>query len=116
MDHVMFDHARPQRLGLPEAVFCQGKAPDVLEDLLRTFARGKGHPILFTRLAPEIFQAFPEAVRAGVDYHPLSRTAFGEVLPKRPQGKVAVLSAGTADGFVTWEAARTPNIWALNIP
>jgi len=49
----------------------------------------------------------PEDIRAAYDYHALSRTAFGECLPKRPKGRVAVVSAGTADGGPVWEAART---------
>ena len=107
MNRVLFDHARTARIGLPEAVFCQGKSADVVETLLADYARGKGRPVLFTRLVPEIFTSFPEHIRAGVDYDPLSRTAYGETLPTRPKGRVAVVSAGTADGPVTWEAART---------
>jgi hypothetical protein len=37
----------------------------------------------------------------------LSRTAYGDPLPLRDRGSVAIISAGTSDGFVTWEAART---------
>lgn len=108
MDHgILFDHARAARIGLPEAVFCEGKPFEAVEDLLSRFGKGSGHPILFTRLAPEVFARAPEAVRRGYDYHPLSRTAFGEKLPPRGGGRVAVVSAGTADGFVAWEAART---------
>lgn len=31
----------------------------------------------------------------------------GDALPPKGKGRVAVISAGTADGFVAWEAART---------
>lgn len=104
---VLFDHARPSRIGLPEAVFCQGKHISVLERLLREFGRQSERPILFTRLEEEVFNKLPAEVRDGVDYHPVSRTAFGSVMPPRDGGKVAVISAGSADAFVTWEAART---------
>lgn len=108
MDHgILFDHARTARIGLPEAVFCEGKPLDALEELLTQFGRGSGRPILFTRLVPEVFGRMPVSVREAYDYHPLSRTAFGDTLAPRPKGRVAVISAGTADGFVTWEAART---------
>ncbi len=107
MESVFFDHARTARIGLPEAVFCQGKPEGVVAELLRSFGHGRGKPVLFTRLEPEIFARFPQDVREGVDYDPLSRTAFGDRLAAVPHGSVAVLSAGTADGFVTWEAART---------
>ncbi len=104
---VLFDHARPARIGLPEAVFCQGKHISVLEKLLREFHSGQDRPVLFTRLEPEVFDRLPAEVRAGIDYHSVSRTAFGRTLPRRSGARVAVVSAGSADAFVTWEAART---------
>lgn len=108
MDHgVFFDHSRTARIGLPEAVFCEGKPFEAVQEMLGQFDRGSGRPILFTRLAPEVFANVAEEVRAGYDFHPLSRTAFGDKLPQKDKGRVAVVSAGTADGFVAWEAART---------
>jgi NCAIR mutase (PurE)-related protein len=104
---VLFDLDRSARSGLPESVFCQGKPIDSLTALLRTFARGCGHPVLFTRLAPEVFDAMPADIRRGVDYHAHSRTAWGDTLPPRDGIRVAVVSAGTSDGAVGWEAART---------
>ena len=108
MEHgILFDHARTARIGLPEAVFCEGKPFEALCELMTHFRRGSGRPVLFTRLEEPVFARLPREVRDDFDYHPLSRTAFGEALPPRPRGRVAVVSAGTADGFVTWEAART---------
>jgi NCAIR mutase (PurE)-related protein len=107
MERVLFDHDRLARIGLPEAVFCESKSPDVLARLLEAHGRGSARPALFTRLAPATFFSLPDGIRSRVDYHELSRTAFGAVLPETAQGRVAVISAGTADGPVTWEAART---------
>lgn len=108
MEHgILFDHGRTARIGLPEAVFCEGKSNETLVELLSRFGKGSGHPILFTRLAPDAFAQVPEAIREAYDYHPLSRTAFGDTLERKSKGKVAVISAGTADSFVAWEAART---------
>lgn len=108
MDHgILFDHSRTARIGLPEAVFCEGKPFAALIELLGQFGTGSGRPVLFTRLAPEVFALVPEEIRQGYDYHPLSRTAYGDRLPPKAKGRVAVVSAGTADGFVAWEAART---------
>ncbi|GHV56735.1 1-(5-phosphoribosyl)-5-amino-4-imidazole-carboxylate carboxylase [Deltaproteobacteria bacterium] len=105
---LLFDHARPARIGLPEAVFCQGKHPSVLEKILRELGPEPQTPILFTRLEAAVFEQLPPALRAGLDYHPVSRTAFHRPLSQngRP-ARVAVVSAGSADAFVTWEAART---------
>ena len=107
MHGILFDHARTARIGLPEAVFGQGKSLEALTHLLERFAPEKEKPILFTRLAPEVMKALPEETRRQYDYHELSRTAFAAALPARARGRVAVVSAGTADGRTTWEAART---------
>ncbi|MDR1040032.1 MAG: nickel pincer cofactor biosynthesis protein LarB [Deltaproteobacteria bacterium] len=105
---ILFDHDRPSRIGLPEAVLSEGKAPEALASLLVAFRKGCGRPILFTRLAPEIFAAQPDDIRASYDYDPISRTAFGESLPARdPNLDAAVVSAGSSDAPVSREAART---------
>lgn len=105
MGHIVFDHGRSARIGLPEAVFCEGKSMQAVQTLLKDY--GRDRPILFTRLAPEVFAAAPEDIRTLYDYHELSRTAFTSCLPRNDAGTVAVVSAGTADGRTTWEAART---------
>ncbi|MFN3347614.1 nickel pincer cofactor biosynthesis protein LarB [Pseudorhodoplanes sp.] len=105
---VLFDFDRNVRIGLPESVFCQGKPVESLIALLRKFARGSGHPVLFTRLSVDVFMSLPRDVQAGVDFHAHSRTAWGDMLPRRNNaGRVAIVSAGTSDGAVAWEAART---------
>jgi pyridinium-3,5-biscarboxylic acid mononucleotide synthase len=104
---VLFDFDRNARIGLPESVFCQGKSNEALTALLRKFARGSGYPVLFTRLAPDVFGALPADVQGGVDYHPHSRTAWGDTMPPRMGFRVAIVSAGTSDGAVAWEAGRT---------
>lgn len=104
---ILFDHARDARIGLPEAVFCEGKSRDALLALLEGPGKQAEKPILFTRLSAELFFSLPPELQQAYDYHPLSGTAFIASLPQRDKGRIAVLSAGTADGRTTWEAART---------
>ena len=106
LDHVIFDYGRQARIGLPEAVFCEGKPLSALRGLLQRFAKGEP-PILFTRLWPEAYQLLPEEERRPYDYDPVSGTAFSATLPKREGPGVAIVSAGTADARVAREAART---------
>ncbi|MDR1658321.1 MAG: nickel pincer cofactor biosynthesis protein LarB [Deltaproteobacteria bacterium] len=104
---VLFDHCRTARIGLPEAVFCEGKPHSILLDLLGRFGRGQGHPILFTRLDQTILE---QAAASGsqYDYDPVSRTAWGEKCPPAAvTARVAVVSGGSADASVAREAART---------
>jgi NCAIR mutase (PurE)-related protein len=105
---VLFDHARRARIGLPEAVFCQGKPVSSLRDLLVLFGRGQGKPVLFTRLEPFIFNSLDDSLKEVYDYDPVSKTAWGEKCPPSGvSGKVAIVSGGTADAQVAREAART---------
>lgn len=104
---VVFDHCRAKRIGLPESVFSEGKSFESLEALAREHTQPGANPVLFTRLAPEAFARLPREVAQRLDYHPLSRTAFNAVLPPAGPGRVAVVSAGTSDAPVSWEAART---------
>ena len=106
-DNIRFDIERDRRIGLPEAVFCAGKPRDALLTLLERFADPAEKPILFTRLEPDVWADVPESLRALYSYDALSRTAWHRTCPSAPSGTVAVVSAGTADGFVTHEAART---------
>lgn len=106
MRGVLFDHGRAARIGLPEAVFCEGKPDSALADLLAAFVEDDARPVLFTRLPADRLAALAGPHAARYDHDPLSRTAWNAVMPPRA-GRVAVVSAGTADGAVAWEAART---------
>lgn len=102
----MFDYGRAARIGLPEAVFCERKPLATLRGLLERFADGEP-PILFTRLKKDVFDALPRETRNAYNYDSLSGTAFARPLPTSNKGRVAIISAGSADAPVTWEAART---------
>ena len=99
---VVFDFDRAGRIGLDEAVFCQGKTVEQIAAILAD-ARARGLGLLLTRLDPAKAGRLPE-----MDYCALSRTGFfGPLRPVRVTGKVAVVAAGTADAGVAREALRT---------
>ena len=105
MDFV-HDTARPERLGMPEAIFCEGKAPDALAAIFAELLE-RGQPALFTRMQPLQAQAMPALPPGAFDYDASSRTGILHgTLPPR-NGTVAVVTAGTSDLAVAREAART---------
>lgn len=106
MKGILFDYARVARIGLPEAVFSEGKPDEKLLELLERFAGGEP-PILFTRLRADVFAAIPDNLRQAYDYDPVSRTAFAAKCSAVARGSAAIVSAGNADAFVAREAART---------
>ncbi|MFB0491504.1 NCAIR mutase (PurE)-related protein [Methylobacterium sp. OAE515] len=103
-EEFTLDFARPERIGLEEAIFCAGKSPEQIDAILEA-ARARGASLLLTRLDPEKRDRLNQAAR--LDYCPVSRTAvFGE--PQRVSGpaRVAVVAAGTSDVPVAREALR----------
>ncbi len=103
---VVFDYARTARIGLSEAVFCEGKTVGQITSILDG-AGERGAGLLLTRLDEAVFRSLPETLVVAIDYCPLSRTGFfGAVRADAASNLVAVVSAGTADSPVAHEAAR----------
>ncbi len=101
------DLHRPQRCGFPEVIFCEGKAPEWVEGVVRQLVAA-GQDCLATRVNVEqsahLGRLFPDAQQDHV-----GRTFW---LPagtaERPtSGHVIVLTAGTSDLPVAQEAAVT---------
>jgi hypothetical protein len=104
---VEFDFLRRARIGLSEAVLCEGKSVVQIEHIV-SLAEQHGHPLLLTRLNPETFAALDEALRRKLDFDPISRTGlFGRYSPAAAPATVAVVSAGSSDVPVVREASRT---------
>ncbi len=104
---TVYDYNRKQRLGMPEAVFCEGKDHCSLNQLLEELHEKPDHPTLFTRLWRPQFDALESALTSPLDYDQVSGTAMLHgMLPPR-SGRVAVVTAGTSDLKVAREATRT---------
>ena len=104
---ITLDLERRARIGIEEAVLCEGKTPAQLADILAR-AEEAGRSLLLTRLAAAQRDALPAALAERIDYEALSRTGvFGTVAAPAGAARVAIVSAGTSDQPVCREAART---------
>ncbi|MSO69430.1 MAG: nickel pincer cofactor biosynthesis protein LarB [Alphaproteobacteria bacterium] len=111
--HVKLDLERHARIGLEEAVLCQGKSATQIDTVLDRVASAKAS-ILLTRLPAERLEALSPHHRAKLDHDALSRTAYYDWTRPADQGHaVAVLSAGTSDAPVAREAARTLRYYGI---
>jgi NCAIR mutase (PurE)-related protein len=103
LGHTKVDHHRALRQGLPEAVYGPGKSPDqcaaIVAELL---AHGTG-PVVLTRATAAQVEACT-AVNPGCT--PVGATLVWRPADVRP-GRVAILTAGTADATVADECAAT---------
>src|SRR5580698_4603300 len=101
------DFLRTARIGLPEAVFCQGKSPAQIAAIVAA-ADARGERLLLTRLSVEIFATLPDATRTKLDHDDNSATAVLGTLPEpAAPARVAVVTAGTTDLPAAMEAVRT---------
>jgi NCAIR mutase (PurE)-related protein len=103
------DLHRRDRCGFPEVIFCEGKACEWVEGLVRKLIEA-GQDCLATRVSPEqaehLARHFPQARQdrvARTFWQPGARSASkGE-----PTGRVVIITAGTSDLPVASEALVT---------
>ena len=107
MTPLTFDHGREARIGIPECVLCEHKAPEHIDAILE-LAAGRGDALLLTRLDAATHAALSPQHAKRLDYDALSRTAYaGPAAPLQAAVDVALVSAGTSDEAVAREAERT---------
>jgi hypothetical protein len=106
LGHARLDTQRELRCGFPEVVFGERKEPKELVDIARAIAERHGR-VLVTRVGAEGRLALADGLEGSI-YHPRSRAVtLGLPAPERGEGKVLVLSAGSADAPVAEEAELT---------
>jgi NCAIR mutase (PurE)-related protein len=100
----VLDWEREKRTGVAEAVLCEGKSIAQIDAILGEAGERR---LLLTRLDEGKHAGLAASGRAGLDYDPLSRTAFHGA-PRTPALEGAgIVCAGTSDLPVAREAART---------
>ena len=104
---IKLDFDREGRIGLDEAIFCEGKTAEQIAEILFQ-AQSKDHRFLLTRLSQDKQQQVLRLGNFEIDYDPTSQTGFSPDSNKLiSQNQVSVISAGTSDIPVAREAART---------
>lgn len=100
------DTHRSVRRGFPEVIFCEGKTPDQVRQIVERMM-SKHRIVLGMRASEEIYQAVKK-VGKDVEYHASARSLVVGTLPEvKVEGTVLIVSAGTADLPVAEEAAIT---------
>lgn len=106
---AMIDNHRELRQNQPETIYCQGKTPEQVREIVSYLAQ-KTSNILGTRADEKVYQAVRE-VCTEAEYYPLPRLI---VIKRRElvknKGLILVVSAGTSDLPVAQEAGITAEI------
>lgn len=103
MGFARIDDHRSLRDTFCEVVFCQGKEPSQVAEIMEHLA-SQNDRLLGTRASEEVFRAVQERV-PDICYHPQARVLYRSVPGWRTERQVAVVTAGTADLPVAEEAA-----------
>jgi len=114
LSYAVLDHHRALRKGFPEVVFCQGKSPQQVVELISELSK-RNDCVMATRGDEETFKAVQEAMPEA-RYYPQARIVAvgkGEEEPaskSEDEGYILVVCAGTSDIPVAEEAAVTAEI------
>lgn len=109
LGYVCLDHHRALRQGAPEVVFCQGKTPTQVAEIVEHLA-GQNDRVLATRADPSHYSAVRERTIDALYYEGaraivVNRTPDQEGIPG-----ILVVTAGTSDIPVAEEAALTAEL------
>jgi NCAIR mutase (PurE)-related protein len=114
LGHTKIDNHRELRTGYPEVIFCEGKTPEQVLNIME-YMSTQNVNILGTRANKEIFQTVHE-VLPKAEYNELGRTiTIKNVDIKQTKTAIAVLTAGTSDMPVAEEAAVTAEIFGNQV-
>lgn len=104
------DSHREIRRGIPEAVYCPGKSPEQIVEIVRRMVASRSLA-LATRASPEIYERIKEGLESTpVAYHEKARMVVAGKTPPARRGNVLVITAGTSDIPVAEEAAVTAEV------
>lgn len=109
-NNIIMDFSRKERCGVEEAVFCESKSVQQINEIVN-LAIGNSCNLLLTRLNPEKFNKLDENLVEQLTYDNWGRTAYlGDILKAEDSYdnySVAIVSGGASDHAVCKEVETT---------
>lgn len=112
-DFAKIDHHRQLRTGFPEVIWSQGKTPAQIRQIINVM-RQHSSLVMATRLEPEVAELLQEQVQ-DFRYYPLAKIGAIGQNHVQYQGKISIVTAGTADLPVAEEAAITAELCGFRV-
>ncbi len=111
---VHIDHHRSLRKGFPEVIYGQGKTTEQIRQIAERML-SCGNSVLVTRVGPDVYESL-KRIDSRAQYHSLARIVVINTQEEkvRTEGKVLIVSAGTADIPVAEEAQITAQTLGSN--
>lgn len=115
MSDIQFDWQRGERCGVAEAVLCEGKTTNQINQIIEQ-ANEQSVSLLLTRLDNETADALTNSAAHRLDYEEQSRTAIlNNGLPDPEPTDALIVTAGSSDMPVAIEAQRTLRFHGLDV-
>ena len=111
---VNLDFSRESRIGLAEAVYCEGKSDHQLKTICEKVLK-ESRPMLFTRLSVEQFEIVDDLRPGALDYDVVSNTAFHLPVKRKYTVPIAIVTGGSSDLPVAREASRTLAFYGYDV-
>jgi len=110
---VKIDHHRSLRKGFPEAVYCEGKTPEQVLEIMKKLSE-INDVVIGSRASKETFDFVKKEIK-DAKYNGLARII--SIIKKNPEkkGKIIVMCAGTSDIRVAEEAAIVAESMGNNV-
>lgn len=106
IEFARIDHHRHLRTGIPEVVFCEGKALTHIKSIVESILK-RGSNLLATRVDNNIFELL-KSIDQRITFRPVARIAYLINKPNpETEGIILIITAGTADIPVAEEAKIT---------
>jgi NCAIR mutase (PurE)-related protein len=113
-DDIEPDISREVRTGQPEVIFGPGKTPAQVLAVARALVRANVRPIVLTRATEAQARAVREEIPEAM-HHEQAGLVVIRPSDQEPDGRIAVVSAGTSDLPVAEEAALVAEAFALRV-
>ena len=114
LQYAKLDMSREERTGFPEVVFCSGKSDEHLVGIYKRLAEENGS-VFGTRADQHQYEVIKQII-PDIVYDPSSRTLYKKDPAEENRiGRIAVVTAGTADIPVAEEAAVTAEFFGNNV-
>ncbi|WP_413738433.1 nickel pincer cofactor biosynthesis protein LarB [Sodalis sp. RH21] len=112
---IMLDFDRQQRCAVEEAIFCEFKSISQMTDILN-LALENNRRLLLTRLDETKLLMIPEMLRKHLMFNPLCNCAVfgGDIVKQDTVPSIAIVSGGSSDASVCYEAQVTLNYHGLS--
>lgn len=105
MGYARIDHHRVWRMGFPEVIYCPGKTHCQIAEIAAVLAKS-GRNIIATKADETVFEQVRKIIPV-IQYNQIAKIMYIHQEESSRRGRIAVISAGTADQAVAEEAAVT---------